>query len=76
VSTPVAGGGDYRDVVVDRDGPAGRLVFDRPGVGNAMDAAMLGDLPKAWRDLDEDPAAWAGKREPNWVAPTAEGTRR
>jgi enoyl-CoA hydratase/carnithine racemase len=46
----------YRGLVVERDGPAGWLIFDRPGVGNAMDAAMLADLPKAWRDLDQDPA--------------------
>jgi enoyl-CoA hydratase len=40
---------------VERRGPVGWLVFDRPEVGNAMDAAMLAALPRAWRALDEDP---------------------
>jgi enoyl-CoA hydratase/carnithine racemase len=47
--------GTYRGLVVERDGPVGWLVFDRPEVGNAMDAAMLADLPRAWQDLDADP---------------------
>jgi enoyl-CoA hydratase/carnithine racemase len=46
----------YRGLVVERRGPVGWLVFDRPEVGNAMDAAMLADLPRAWQDLDADPA--------------------
>jgi enoyl-CoA hydratase/carnithine racemase len=37
-------------------GPVGWLVFDRPQVGNAMDAAMMAELPRAWRQLDDDPA--------------------
>jgi enoyl-CoA hydratase/carnithine racemase len=32
------------------------LVFNRPDVGNAMDAAMFAELPLAWRELDDDPA--------------------
>jgi enoyl-CoA hydratase len=47
--------GTYRGLVVERDGPVGWLVFDRPQVGNAMDAAMLADLPRAWAELDADP---------------------
>jgi enoyl-CoA hydratase len=47
--------GDYRGLVVEREGPVGWLIFDRPAVGNAMDAAMLTDLPRAWHDLDADP---------------------
>jgi enoyl-CoA hydratase len=47
--------GPYRGLLVERDGPVGWLVFDRPDVGNAMDAAMLADLPRAWADLDADP---------------------
>jgi enoyl-CoA hydratase/carnithine racemase len=34
----------------------GWLVFDRPEVGNAMDATMLGELERAWAELDADPA--------------------
>jgi enoyl-CoA hydratase len=45
----------YRGLLVEREGPVGWLVFDRPDVGNAMDAAMLADLPRAWHDLDADP---------------------
>lgn len=48
--------GAYRGLLVERCGPVGWLVFDRPEVGNAMDAAMLADLPRAWQDLDADPA--------------------
>jgi enoyl-CoA hydratase len=47
--------GAYRGLQVERDGPVGWLIFDRPEVGNAMDAAMLADLPRAWADLDADP---------------------
>jgi len=46
----------YAGLAVEREGPVGWLIFDRPKVGNAMDAAMLADLPKAWRELDEDPS--------------------
>ena len=45
----------YRGLAVERDGPVGWLIFDRPDAGNAMDAAMLADLPRAWHDLDDDP---------------------
>jgi enoyl-CoA hydratase/carnithine racemase len=37
-----------------RDG-VGWLVFDRPQVGNAMDATMLAELEQAWAQLDADP---------------------
>ncbi len=40
---------------VDRQGVVGWLVFDRPEVGNAMDAAMLTALEGAWAELDADP---------------------
>jgi enoyl-CoA hydratase/carnithine racemase len=41
---------------IDRRGPVGWLVFDRPAAGNAMDATMLLELETAWRELDDDPA--------------------
>jgi len=41
---------------VRRDGHVGRLVFDRPDAGNAMDATMLAELERAWRELADDPA--------------------
>ncbi len=40
---------------VSREGHVGWLVFDRPDVGNAMDATMLGELEQAWQELDADP---------------------
>lgn len=39
---------------VERRGPVGWLIFDRPQAGNAFDAAMLAALPAAWRELDAD----------------------
>ena len=45
----------YETLVVERHGPVGWLVFDRPEVGNAMDATMFRELEVAWRELDDDP---------------------
>jgi enoyl-CoA hydratase len=45
----------YTTLLVERRGPVGWLIFNRPEVGNAMDAAMLAELERAWRELDEDP---------------------
>ena len=44
-----------RSEVERRRCPVGWLVFDRPDVGNAMDATMLAELETAWRELDADP---------------------
>ena len=46
----------YETLRVERHGPVGWLVFDRPDVGNAMDATMLRELELAWRELDDDDA--------------------
>jgi enoyl-CoA hydratase len=43
-------------VIVERRGPVGWLVFDRPDVGNAMNARMMDELEAAWLGLDADPA--------------------
>jgi enoyl-CoA hydratase len=47
-----------RDVplLIEHHGPVGWLIFNRPDVGNAMDASMLGALEEAWSELDRDPA--------------------
>jgi enoyl-CoA hydratase/carnithine racemase len=45
----------YETLRVEREGPIGWLVFDRPDAANAMDAAMLAELERAWRELDADP---------------------
>jgi enoyl-CoA hydratase len=47
--------GAYETLVVERRGPVGWLVFDRPDRGNAMDATMLAELEHAWQELDADP---------------------
>jgi enoyl-CoA hydratase/carnithine racemase len=44
----------YESLRVERHGPVGWLVFDRPDVGNAMDATMLRELEEAWLELDAD----------------------
>ena len=43
------------DLVIERHGPVGWLIFNRPHAGNAMNAAMLTNLEVAWRELDADP---------------------
>ena len=46
----------YESLVVEREGHVGWLIFNRPQAGNAMDATMLAELERAWRELDDDPA--------------------
>ncbi len=43
-------------LLVERHGPVGWLIFNRPRSGNAMDAAMIDDLEAGWRELDADPS--------------------
>ena len=45
----------YETLLVERRGPVGWLVFNRPEAGNAMDARMLDELEAAWCELDQDP---------------------
>lgn len=45
----------YRSLVVERRGPVGWLVFNRPDAANAMDSVMLAELETAWQELDADP---------------------
>ncbi|RAY16280.1 enoyl-CoA hydratase/isomerase family protein [Actinomadura craniellae] len=42
-------------LLVERRGPAGWLIFNRPDRGNAMNAEMMAALPAAWAELDADP---------------------
>ncbi len=44
----------YETLVVERRGPVGWLVFDRPDAGNAMNAQMMRELEGAWHELDSD----------------------
>jgi enoyl-CoA hydratase len=46
---------DYETLIVGRRGAVGWLQFDRPDVGNAMNATMLAELERAWTELDADP---------------------
>lgn len=46
---------EYETIEVFRDGPVGYLVFNRPEVGNAIDARMFVELEAAWAELDADP---------------------
>jgi enoyl-CoA hydratase/carnithine racemase len=45
----------YETVRVERQGPVGWLVFDRPEAANAMNAQMMAELETAWSELDADP---------------------
>ena len=45
----------YETLRLERRGPVGWLIFDRPAAGNAMDARMMAELEQAWRELDDDP---------------------
>jgi enoyl-CoA hydratase/carnithine racemase len=47
--------GRYETLEVERRGPVGWLIFDRPAAGNAMNGAMFADLERAWAELDQDP---------------------
>jgi enoyl-CoA hydratase len=42
-------------IIVEKDGPIGWLVFNRPASGNALNAEMLDELEQGWIELDRDP---------------------
>src|SRR4029077_9735357 len=44
----------YETLLVERDGPVGWLIFNRPSAANAMDARMMHELEDAWIELDRD----------------------
>ena len=45
----------HETIEVFREGPVGYLVFNRPEVGNAINARMFIELEAAWAELDTDP---------------------
>ena len=45
----------YETLRVERRGPVGWLINDRPEQLNAMNSAMRDEFAVAWRELDEDP---------------------
>ena len=46
----------YEHLVIERHGPVGWLINDRPDQLNAMNGAMRYEFAGAWRELDDDPA--------------------
>ena len=46
----------YEHLIVERRGPVGWLINNRPEQLNAMNAAMRDEFAVAWRELDADPA--------------------
>jgi enoyl-CoA hydratase/carnithine racemase len=47
--------GDYEHLSVERHGPVGWLINDRPDQLNAMNAKMRDEFAAAWTELDADP---------------------
>jgi enoyl-CoA hydratase/carnithine racemase len=47
-------GESYETLVVERRGPVGWLIFNRPEALNAMNITMGRELGRAWRELDAD----------------------
>lgn len=45
----------YRRLIVERRGPVGWLIMNRPDHLNAYDAVMREEFPRAWAELDADP---------------------
>jgi enoyl-CoA hydratase len=58
MATPRSGSamtaGDYETLIVERRGPVGWLLFNRPHARNAMDLVMRSELAEAWIELDDD----------------------
>ena len=46
----------YATLKVERHGPVGWLIFNRPDQLNAMNSQMRDELADAWKELDGDPA--------------------
>ena len=44
----------YETLIVERRGPVGWLIFNRPGVWNALNRQMDREIQRAWRQLDDD----------------------
>jgi enoyl-CoA hydratase/carnithine racemase len=47
---------EHGALLVERRGPVGWLIFNRPDMGNAMNAEMTDGLPRVWARLEADPA--------------------
>lgn len=47
---------NYQRLIVERRGPVGWIINNRPDRLNAYDALMRAEFPQAWAELDADPA--------------------
>ncbi|HAB57784.1 MAG TPA: enoyl-CoA hydratase, partial [Acidimicrobiaceae bacterium] len=45
----------YQHLIIERHGPVGWLINNRPDVRNAMNNAMRDEFAEAWTELNEDP---------------------
>lgn len=45
----------FQRLIVERRGPVGWLIFNRPDRRNAIDIVMFAELERAWRALDDHP---------------------
>ena len=45
----------YEHLLVEREGPVGWLINNRPEVLNAMNGKMREEFADAWTELDRDP---------------------
>jgi enoyl-CoA hydratase/carnithine racemase len=48
----------YETLSLKRDGKVTTLTLNRPERMNAFDALMRSELPRAWKEIDEDPETW------------------
>ena len=46
----------YQHLIIERNGPVGWLINNRPDVRNAMNNAMRDEFAQAWTELNEDPS--------------------
>ena len=46
----------YQRLIVERRGPVGWIINNRPERLNAYDIVMREEFPRAWAELDADPA--------------------
>src|SRR4051812_7364476 len=58
--------GEYEHLIVERQGPVGWLINNRPNQLNAMNATMRDEFAEAWKELDAD-------REVRVIVHTGEG---
>ena len=45
----------YETLIVERNGPVGWLIFNRPEALNAQNALQRDEMADAWLELDHDP---------------------